>query len=366
VSIHSPATQIELEIQRLLKTDSSVESIVHQLVHNYANSTLSREELQSISIFFLYAGHYATLTDFLVKALGRGLPIPWAHFSEALFLSSPAIPEAIKASVVRGADSQNQMEELARSVMLDHFDDRLSVLRQKRTKLHQDTHEKKKGDLIATLEMLQAQGLVEEEQRLLGKIRRHYPNDPEIEKLNRTHLKQRTRELLQEVKGNTKSWIPLLAYQKPNAEMAEVLQLIENAQKEALQKSDSDPNLAYNFAVAHIMWENYSSALEFSNHALSGKETLPISIQNSVRWLRLEILFELRRFIDVLSELDSLEVAWVGDPHATFGILYLRAQVLWELNQRQQAVDIMDSIVSAKPHFRNCRSLLAEWKGEAI
>jgi tetratricopeptide (TPR) repeat protein len=363
VTTQADSTHIELEIHRQLKTDSAIETIVQQLVRNYSNSNLSREELQSLSIFFMYAGHYATLTDFLVKALARGLQIPWPHFCEALFLSSPAIPEAVKSSVIRGADSQNQLEELSRSVMLDHFDDRLAMLRLRRPKTHEAAHNKKRDDLIATLEMLQAQGLLEEEQKLLEKIRRHYPNDPEVDRVNRTHMKQRTRELLQEVKSNNKSWIPLAAYQKPHPEMAEILQIIETAMKDSLEQNENSgaQEQAYNFAIAHIMWENYAAALEFTNAALANSE----NPEQRVRWLRLEILFELRHFIDVLSELNALETQWANDPQATFGILYMRAQVLWEMDQKQAAIEIMESITVARPHFRNCGSLLAEWKGEA-
>ncbi len=358
---NSPSSvHIEIEIHQQLSTNLSLDEVINHLVKNYSDSNLNRPELESLSTFFLLTGYHFTLAQFLVRCLERGLNIPWPHFCEALFKSTPAIPETIKSAIIHGAREQYQLEELARVSYLDHFDDKLPLLRQKRPQFHAESFRLRKEELIATLEMLQAQGLHAEEDRLLEKLNKIFPNSDEAKDFSARKQKKRNIELVQEIKTTRNRWIPIPAFQKVEDETARLLLLIENSMNTALEQFPKS-ELAHDFAIAHIQWENYSSALKFTDSAIQRNEPGIRGLQ----WLRLEILFNLRRFIDILTEVTVLEPLWTDDPELTLSLLYMKARCLWELSRKQQAIEIMESICIVRPSFRSARILLAEWRGDA-
>ena len=358
------SAHIETEIQRLLSAGEPLDGVIHHLIKNFSNKNLSRDEIETISIFFLHAGYYSSLCQFTLGCLSRGLIISWPHFCEALFLSNPAIPEAVKTAIIKGADSQGQLENLARSQMLDHFDDRLAVLRQKRQSFFQQQLQKRRKEMLSTLAVLQAQGLHDEEQRLIEKFALIFPNDGQMKEIVKSQNKKRNIELVQEIKTQQGRWIPLSLYQQTDQETIEVLACVEASMKEALDNFPS-VELAQDFAIAHVTWENYNAALNFVDWACLMDTPEEVTNHHALAWLRLEILFRLRRFLEVLDEIARLEQVWGASPDFIFALLYLRAQCLWELAQRQHAIDIMESIIVVRPQYRSARIFLAEWKGEA-
>lgn len=353
------SARIEIEIHRYLSAGKPLADTVTKLIKKFSNYSLSITELETISTFLMYAGFYATLVEFLIDCLDRNLVIPWAHFCEALFLSTPAIPQNIKAAVLRGAESQSQLQELARSPMLDHFDERLPELRKKRMQHFKQITQKRREDMLGMMAMLQAQGLLDEEEKLLQKFSYVFPHDAEIKKHSLSIQKRRSMELIQEISTNREDWVPIPLYQLPDEETQKLLNAIENSMVECLNQNLAS-ELAHDFAIAHMQWENFPAALKFVDLATVRGESNP----ESLIWLRLEILLQLRRFLDVLNEIQTLEHEWSQYPESIFGLLYYKALCFWELTQRQQAIDIMESITIVRPNFRSAKLILSEWRGD--
>jgi hypothetical protein len=348
-----PTARIELHFQKLLKSQISFDAIAEEVLETYSSQSLTREELECISIFLLYIGHYVSLSDFLMKMSVKGLQIPWAHFCETLFLSTPAIPESIKLAVIRGAEMQGQLSELSRSRMLDHFDERLQKVREERKETFEKQLADRKDNLIAQAEMLKTQGLVEEEGRLLESMKRMFPGDAEIQALIEKRTKRKAMGLLHDLKPRKESWIPIDVYLSKDKETEKILTQVETTMVDLLQGASDRELTSRDFAIAHLMWENYDAALAFLDAQ---------SIEKSTQWLRYEILLRQRKFVDLLSELVKAESRWLNDPDATFGILYLRSLAMWEMGQKQAALEIMESISLIRPGYRNSISLLALWR----
>lgn len=356
----SPSSaKVETDINSFLVNEDSLAEAVNELLKVYATAKLNKSEISAICVFLIKAGFPFTLCKFLVERLSRDLNVSWPHFIEALFKSNPAIPEAVKAAVIKGAVAQNQMDDLARSTTLDHFDDRMAVLRQKRSQMLKESLAKRRAEMIETLKLYRAQGLLEIESELLNKLEAAFPNDAEVLQLKKNQQAKISQDLVQNIEVGRPSWIPLAAYQKPDSETLSILANIETSMQEELQQNPNEI-LAYDFTIAHVMWENYEAALRITESALNGNSQM----RPSWIWLKLEILFQLRRHVDVLNLIGGLEVEWSNDPQATFALLYIQASCLWELSQKQQAIEIMESVCIARPNFRSARILLAEWRGE--
>jgi len=344
----------ELILQRLLKSQASLENICSELIEQFTKQSLTKDDLEVISTFFLYCGQSASLVDFLTKFAIKGLQIPWAHYVEALFMSTPAIPESIKSAVLKGAELQGQLAELSRSRMLDHFDERLPQLRNERRSSFEKKLIERKEQMLAQAELLKGQGLFVEEGKLLERLIKIFPNDSEIHLLLEKREKRKQLGLLHEITPQKPTWIPLEKYEEKKPEILQLLTALESSMQETLGHENQDETLAQDFAVAQMMLENEEASLRLLS---------PLSQKLETQWLRFEAMLKGRLFLQLIDELVRAERSWVNHPDATYGILYFRAQAFWELGQKQSAMEIMESIAIARPDYRNAAGLLSIWKG---
>lgn len=346
--------RIELILYRLLKTQASLEDICAEARVQFTDQTLSLEELEIIGTFFLYAGQSTSLVEFFLKLLAQNKQIPWALFAEALFLSTSVIPETVKTALIQGAEAQGQLSELSRSEMLDHFDERLPELRILRKNTFDQILAEKKELLLSQIELLKSQGIYSEEERLVEKFARTFPNDSNIAILKEKRAQRKILGLLQDVIHEKPTWIPIEKYQTKDSETEATLKAIEKSMKEALTSTTDKSLLSKDFAIAHLMMENEDATLRLLDPQILDFES---------QWLRFEALLRARQFLLLIKELHLAERAWTHLPETTFGILYYRAIAFWELGQKESAIEIMESISISRPEYRNAIGLLSEWRG---
>jgi hypothetical protein len=110
--------------------------------------------------------------------------------------------------------------------------------------------------------------------------------------------------------------------------------------------------IALDLALAFWFLEDHNRALEILAWAPAGR---------AHDWLNAELLFASRRFVEALELLNTVEVKYVEDPESTFAVSYLRAQCLKELGQHASALEIMQSIVHIRPHYRSAHALILQW-----
>ena len=109
---------------------------------------------------------------------------------------------------------------------------------------------------------------------------------------------------------------------------------------------------ALDLTLAFWFLEDYNRALEILAWA-------PATL--AADWLRADLLFAARRFVEALEQINKLEVKYVVDPETTFSVSYLRAQCLYELGQKATALEIMRSIVRVRSQYRSAHSLILDW-----
>jgi tetratricopeptide (TPR) repeat protein len=361
----SKPDKVELQIQQLLLGKSAPEKVVENLINLYSPETQpSKEELEKIAIFLLTTGTYIELNQYLSKALIYSLDIPWGHYCESIFLSSALITETIKSALLEGAKATNSLNELSRSNKLDFYEEGLKTIREeKRKKLDKD-REKEKQELFSNFETLNAQGLVEDADEIFQKLLLKFPDDPNIAALSKKGKKLvSTHQLEKFVKKNKEIYLPLEIYVPPSPESQEILNAIKSSMDEALHEQEvhfgkEDLELRHDFIIAELMLENYSDALNLcpvvaSTNAKFAENTL---------WVRLEILFQLRKFVELLEEIKLIEPLFKPRPDATIALSYLKALCLWELDEATLAIHTMESIVFIRPHYRSASIILQEWK----
>lgn len=346
-------SSIEREIQKLLLAENNLEIVATQLVKKYSLERLSLEELECLSVFLIRSGCYSQLIHFLAQALEQNLSLPWAHFTKAIFLAVSNPTDDIKLALLEGAENQKALDQLSRQFELDTYEPEIIKQRFLRKEAIQREHQQKKEQWLDELMTFKSQGLIEPEEDQLAKLKKFFPDDPEIMNLFIELRERKALGILHKDSPYRSSWIPLEIYEPKDEEIEKTLQAITASMKRCLKKN---PDMAEDFIIAQVMWENYEAAL-----ALIQRQK---KISLSLRWLRLELLLRCRRYLDLLHQLQALEIELAHDPESTFEVLYLRAQAYWGLGQKSKAIEILESIATSRPQYRSTTLLLSEWKEE--
>ncbi|MEZ0393054.1 MAG: hypothetical protein ACAH59_12610 [Pseudobdellovibrionaceae bacterium] len=348
------ATSIEMEIQAFLGHFESPELAADALIKKYEKEKLSLSEFEALSTYLLHCGFAGTLSDFISRKLSDGSKIPWGHFAEAIFLSIETVSNEIKKALIEGADEKRRMGHLARSHVLDHFDEELIHQRQLRRKKFVEKAERKKKELLSQLEVFRSQGLRKEEDQTLQKLSNLFPGDMKVYQLQMEHRERLAQDYIAKRPDKPRKEIFFPLFEKKDPEEEKILFEIEKSMHEALQSAQS---LASDFALAMMIWD-------FDEGALRLLEKAPESPERD--WLKAEVLLRSRRFLELLDELVVLEAKYSEDAETVFAVYYLRAQALWGLEQKKLAIEILEGMIEARPAYRAATSLLREWKEDFL
>lgn len=340
---------LEIEIQLLLRTYQSADLVADQLVKDKDWQRLSRSEIEDICRFYLQSGFYASLAQLLVKNLRNNSFFPWPYFTEALLRSYPATEPDLKASIIAGAKDENSVSELARSHSLDHFEPSFAEVREERQRSIRSQWIQRRTDLFHELELLRTQGLFEQEEALLQRLLQMYPDDSEVQELLTLLKKRRALELFARRSAYKPKARPI---DKLEPIEQDILIAIERSQNEALADT---PELAADFSISHWMWDNPEAALRIIEESGSSP---------ALDWLYLELLLKSRHYVDILETLPGLELQYSMDPDTTWAAIYYRAQAMWGLQYKLQAIEMLESLVALQPDFRSAAILLEEWKDD--
>ncbi len=349
------AATIEIEIQNLLNHHQSPELVADHLIKKYESKKLKIDEFEAIATFLMHGGFHASLVDLVSRKLEDGSLIPWGHFAEALFLSAQKdIPLKVKDAIFQGAEETLALPRLARTYFMDDFRPELEIQRGLRKRELTEKAKRRRQELLEQLAVMRSQNLFQEEDKLIQTLMRIHPGDMEIYQL-RVDLRERmAQDYINKRSSRPRKEIFFPVFEPIDDETMKLLNAIEESMIEALVGAQF---LAPDFAIAHMIWDNHEAALRLIDQA-------PESAVKD--WTKAEILLRSRRFLELLDELVVLEAKYESDPETVFAAHYLRAQALWGLEQKKLAIEILEGMVEARPHYRAAHSLLTEWKEDFL
>ena len=345
------STYIELEIQNLLKEYGDFNIIADKLLNLIESETesLTSENISAVFRFLLNVNLPSKIVQFSISYLENStVPIPWPFFIEAL----DSIKRSLDADTIKalneGIAEQKAELEASRSQKLD---DVLLGIRdwrsQRRLKIQQD-YLNRKRELLDELITLRMQRLVEEEKKLLKKLQKLYPGDPEVQKELDEHRQRYALEILH--KRAPKSRIP--RFDDLNTMDIDVEKIRKNLLSSIKQTALKNPEITVDLSIAAFMIDSYEEALELIEHC---ENTPP------VLWLRAEILLRHRKYLELLGEITRIELHFSSDPETFFATAYYRAQALWGLGQKDTAKEVLEALINSRPHYRAATALLNIW-----
>jgi hypothetical protein len=206
--------------------------------------------------------------------------------------------------------------------------------------------------LFEELRTWKSQQLREQEMKILTRLKKKFPNDPDIlRELEKFKQNQAVEKLGIRLRKKRSQKIREIQFKE---EITQVPIEWENALLEYAKKNPRD---SYDLAIACCFMEDWVTALKLNNIAES-------NVQRD--WLELEILLKLNRFIDVLQALYVIEMRWSHDGETFFATAYIRAQALYGLGQKTKALEVLESLLASRPLYRQGAELLHIWRGSQI
>lgn len=346
------STFIELEIQNLLNAQEDLEQVADKVIASVESNpdNLSSDNITSLSRFLLRTGLYRKLVDFVLRHLdNESFQTPWAYFLEAISQTTEPLDEKIVKALLEGIAEQNAEPDASRSESFKTRTPEIGEWRTNRKYKIQREYVDNKKNLLDQLITLRTQQLYEQEKSLLQRLLKLYPGDREIHNELYEHKQRYALEILARKSPKAK----VLSEDELSPHDPELDEAIEGLMKSLAEHAEKMPDMAFDFAIVAYMLEQFVDCLHILSFSNNESE--------SFLWFRLEALLKARHFVEVLHEITHVELEFAHEPETFFATAYLRAQAYWGLGQKHSAMEVMDSILTSRPHYRAASALLSLW-----
>lgn len=339
----------ELELRRILLKRHSGQKLSTSLLKQILDDSLPWEEKRAIWHFLYLSGRHGLLAATLAQELKNKARIPFDLLIQIMTEADLAPKSAVIESVMKGARKQAAVDELIGPRGWDEYDKRFAQMREQLLTQKNSEQHKFKDGMLEKFQFLQSQRMTEQAGRLLRRMVELYPDEIEFKKLKQHFDEQWARDVLSDHQALLSSEKLDRTATAPSTSDEEMLKCFA---QEGEKISMEHREFAADLSVGFWFLEDYNRALEILPFA-------PPSLAND--WLRAELLFAARRFIECIELLNVLEVKYVNDPESTFAVSYLRAQCLQYCGQQAAALEILQSIVRVRPNYRSVSALIQQW-----
>ncbi len=344
---------IERQIQKALSNDTRLDRCADELVKAWLRGSLSVQEQQSVCRFLISCGFFSTLFSVVSKNLEYQITLPWMELIQAFYeyekeTRKKLVDRDLIQEFFTGAIEQDKIEDLVRLALFDKIDSRFSKIRSESFRLTHTQARGQKEKLLDHLEVLKNERLIQEEEKLLKKIKQEYPKDPKVLSVEKEFLKRKAKIVFQRLKEEPK--YNLLEYNDP-----EIQALKSKFLKEFLNLAKTEPALAYDLSISLYMMNMPKEALEALDFA-------PNSMNKE--WMKLYYLLENEKYASVLEQIDFISRNYPKTADNHYAYSFYRAKALWGLNKKENAIQLLKEIIDKQPNYKSAYSLLMQWERE--
>ena len=344
---------LELEIKTLLEELGDPEAVAEKLIKLFEDQSedWTAESLKDLSRFLLSCGLYQHLVRFCLRHINhKHFIMPWAYFIEALTKGLPDLEEDTVKFIVMGIEEESAADQVCFAEGAERYLKKAAQWKSDVKRKRRKRAGEMKQLMLDELLTLRTQQLYEQEKIMLGKLQRMFPGDQDILEEIREHKERYALDILSRRSplGRARE----VAEPPPSAEMLAVATAFNNA---LLKMAETYPEMTFDFAVAAFMIDEAHTSM-----ALLEK----MELTTEQRWFYLEVKLKCRHFLEVLAELSPLELKLAHEPETFFATAYLRAQAYWGLEQKYVAIEILESILAARPNYRSSSVLLDLWRSQ--
>lgn len=337
------STSIEQIIKKLLVQHDEAIIVADELLKMWDRGEFSFAEQNHVALFIIQAGFYPTVINQIKKNISKKQRIPWAALLEILGMQTSKPTKDVVDQILIGAAEEDALNELLYTKKLDFIDGRFKKLRKKLSAELVKEFEEKKRDLINQANILKQDGLHEEEQQIIEKIKNLDPQDKTIERRTEDASLVKIRDLLLRKESELFGRDLQFSEEKVDAQTAQSF----------VDAAIADSDNAYEISIALYQMGCYKESLAALDNAK------PSTAKD---WLRIELLHENKLFLEVLTELNHIEVKYADDAETFYSSLIFKAKALWGLGEKESAILILEKMLKERPSHITAQTLLREWK----
>ena len=347
---------LELKINKLLLEFQDGSRAADTLINQWDRNLLNQEDIIPLQRFLIHSGLYPSLLERFSIALEKEKDFQWEHYLKILDIFSSHLDDKTKEAISEGINEQSpnlQMTYQKDSFLNSILKPEVPPLEALKKKLS-DIDEEKKQETLDRIQFLKSQRLFDEEKKTLEFYSHLCPSDNiTSQNLWEDYLERWANHILTHRTDSQKQQkVSDIVSKKWRQEMEEHAQPLFEQVSELAKKENKR---AFDLALLFYFMDLPQKALEVLEEA-------PQS--SSKDWLKAELLFESRLFVDLLEWLRKLELEYKEDHDIAFASSFLRAKALWELGQKSSATQLLTQILNVRPNYRYAHSLLQEWQGD--
>lgn len=343
----------ELLIRNLLQKKLPQKELIAKILNFIDDPSMSWEDKRPLFHFLYNIGQDRALAQALQACLEKKTRAAFDLLIEICARGNVQPGESVLESFFKGVKKQNAFDEILASRGWDKWDSRIQATREEWLEHKIEKNRQFKQSLIEKFEFMRAERMTEQAGRELKRLIQLYPEDEQLQEMHKSFEVDWAREVLSSHMSRLQGEALERTRTQHSTQEEEMLKcFLAEGEKLAFERRD----FAFDLAVAFWFMEDYNRALEILAYAPPGL---------SSEWMRAEGLFEARRFVEALEQLNLLEVKYVEDPESIFAVSYLRAQCLHELGQHATALEILQSIVRVRAQYRSAHALILKWTSGA-
>ncbi|MGZ3723298.1 MAG: tetratricopeptide repeat protein [Bdellovibrionales bacterium] len=339
----------ELVIRELLQKKLLPQDLLEQVLKLTADPSISWEEKRPLWHFLHNTGRDKALIEAIRLSLENKTRIPFDLLIELFARANVQPSGSVLESLMKGMKKQRALDEIISSRGWDKWEPRIPATRNELLEQKVQHQKQFKENLVEKFEFLKNQRMTEQAGQVLKRLKGLYPDDPALVQMQKDFDEEWARNILSTHMATLQTEAMERTRTAPSSADEAMMKLfLSEGEKVAFDHRE----FAYDLAIAFWYVEDYPKALEILTYA-------PPSL--AVDWMRAELLFAARHFLEALEQLNVLEIKFIDDPESTFAVSYLRGQCLFALGQQSSALEILQSIVRVRPNYRSAHALILEW-----
>ncbi len=332
--------EFEQRICEKLKSEY-LEKVAHDCLQSIIQfNQADLHEVEKTLSFLIQFGFYHEAKKIILWLINKNeLDVMWKYLG--ILLSKTQISSHLIEKIEKWTSQQANGFYLNYFTYLPQFKN-YQIWQQAWHKKINDDQEKKRKQLLDKVQTARSQSMIDEEEFAILQLSQMFPQDRQVKKELREFRERKAFELLDKIKSKVKQQT---FSKKQDNELNHLL--INHLAPELNIDSLNDDLL-----IAALMLEDYQTAVQIAQY-------LDANEKND--WLKMEVFLLAEHALELLQLSFEIEAKYALQADALYACLYYRAQAYFLLDDKQNALEIMNEILAHEPHYRRAAQLLREW-----
>lgn len=337
----SKKIEIEKQIASHLKNGLSKQKIFKKIYKNNLN--------EDVSLFLYLSGQYKTLLEYSARHVENQKKAPWA-FILSLFVNQKIKVQKEHSKMLFQVWLEKYSKQEPHVFACKDWAKQSSEFKALSTIYINNLRQMSvspEEELLDKLEFVKSQGLMQEEENIIKLLLGKKPSHPAYLELKKDLLGRQAIQFMQDKKA--------LQHKRQIQDVKFI------PEKSPLKKKWSFIVDKYSDKQVS-QTKNLSLFLVFLGWPDEAVKIMKKNIQDlSDYWLYLEWLIETRQYATGLEITNQLLNQLNNDPSSLLPLNYIKAQSLYHLGKKNEAINYIKAIIEVNPRYKNAQFLLEKW-----